>query len=210
MMVLPGFATGDGATLPLRRFLNTLGYATYAWNEGLNFGRSQALYGRLHERIATIKNNHGAAPSLVGWSLGGIISRKLAFMDHSNLRSVITLGSPFYGLNRSTNIHALLELARRVRGKTVRTEPTPQSPWQNEPAVPVPFTSLYSRTDGVVTWKTCLEPNYPLRENIHVPCSHMAFGFNPLALYVIADRLSQPVGQFAPFSPGFILSKILR
>ena len=210
VMVLPGFASGDGATVLLRHFLKKLGYQTYAWNAGFNMGHKPGLFKHLHNRIDTIQGKYGRKVSLVGWSLGGIMSRKLAFQRPEMIRSVITLGSPFYGANNSTNISALLEFTAKLRKREVLKDPEPVTPWLNEPAVPVPFSSLYSRSDGVVTWKTCLEADYPLRENIHVPSSHMAFGFNPLSLYVIADRLAQPEGEFTPFEPGPILDLILR
>ena len=210
VMVLPGFATNDSATLPLRTFLKKLGYQTYAWKAGFNMGRKPGLFDHLHNRIETIHSKYGRKVSLVGWSMGGIMSRKLTFQRPEMIRSVITLGSPIYGANNSTNISALLEFAAKLRKREVLKDPEPITPWLNEPAVPVPFSSLYSRTDGVVTWKTCLEADYPLRENIHVPSSHMAFGYNPLSLYVIADRLAQPEGHFAPFKPGPFLDRLLR
>ena len=210
VMVLPGFGSGDPATVLLRTTLKKLGYQTYSWKAGLNMGNRPGLFKHLHNRIDTITQRNGRKLSLVGWSLGGIMSRKLAFQNPEAIRSVITLGSPFYGADDSTNISALLSVTAKIRRRAVRKEPAPFKPWLNEPAIPVPFSSLYSRTDGVVTWKTCLEPDYPLRENIHVPSSHMAFGFNPLSLYVIADRLAQRDGAFTPFSPGPLLDLLLR
>jgi len=210
VMVLPGFGSGDSATVLLRTCLKKLGYQTYAWKAGFNMGYKPGLFEHLHNRIHTISNRHDRKVSLVGWSLGGIMSRKIAFQKPETIRSVITLGSPFYGANDSTNISAILEFTGRFRKRPVRKEPKPVTPWLNEPAVPVPFSSLYSRNDGVVTWKTCLEPDYPLRENIHVPSSHLAFGFNPLSLYVIADRLAQAENHFTPFSPGPLLDLLLR
>ncbi len=64
---------------------------------------------------------------------------------------------------------------------------------------PVPTTSIYSRTDGVVAWRCSLNEPGPLVENIEVPASHVGMGMNPLALYAVADRLAQPIGQWRPF-----------
>jgi hypothetical protein len=36
-------------------------------------------------------------------------------------------------------------------------------------------------------------------ENIEVSASHFGIGFNPIALYAVADRLSQPEGRWRPF-----------
>jgi len=199
VMVLPGFGTSDIATAPLRSFIRQRGYNVYPWRHGINLGNTREVRNELHEEIANIVQRHGQPISLVGWSLGGIISRHLAFRHPERIRSVITLGSPFYGAPDSTNITVLLNLARKFTGKDTLGSPKRSPQTHLEPAIAVPFSSVYSKTDGVVAWQTCLEREAPLRENIHVPCSHIGFGFNPLVRYIIAERLAQPAGQWKPF-----------
>ena len=63
----------------------------------------------------------------------------------------------------------------------------------------MPSTAIFSKTDGVVHWGACLEPETDHTENIEVPGSHCGLGFNPLVLYALADRLSQPEGTWKPF-----------
>ena len=63
----------------------------------------------------------------------------------------------------------------------------------------MPCTAIFTKTDGVVHWSTCLEPETDHTENIEVPGSHCGLGFNPLVLYALADRLSQPEGGWQPF-----------
>ena len=65
---------------------------------------------------------------------------------------------------------------------------------------PVPTTSIYSRTDGIVAWRCSLNEPGPLVENIEVHASHVGMGMNPLALYAVADRLAQPSGRWQPFA----------
>ena len=65
-------------------------------------------------------------------------------------------------------------------------------------APPVPTTSLYSRTDGIVAWQGSVQapsPDNPCTENIEVIASHLGIGLNPRALWAVADRLAQPEGQ---------------
>jgi len=64
---------------------------------------------------------------------------------------------------------------------------------------PVPTTSIYSRTDGIVSWQCSLNEASALTENIEVHASHTGMGMNPLALYAVADRLAQPAGQWRHF-----------
>lgn len=65
--------------------------------------------------------------------------------------------------------------------------------------VGVPTTSVYSRSDSIVPWRSSLLPAGPLRENIEVRGSHLGLGHNPPVLVVVADRLSQPEQVWRPF-----------
>ena len=68
-------------------------------------------------------------------------------------------------------------------------------------APPVPTTSIYSRSDGIVAWQCSLNEAGPLAENIQIQSSHSGMGMNPLALYAVADRLAQAPGQWRKFDP---------
>ena len=63
----------------------------------------------------------------------------------------------------------------------------------------VPSTSIYSKSDGVVPWQASHQESQEEAENIVVKASHLGLGFNPAALYAIADRLAQREGEWRPF-----------
>jgi extradiol dioxygenase family protein len=66
----------------------------------------------------------------------------------------------------------------------------------------VPTTSVFSRTDGIVAWQGSIQapcPKNPKTENIEVIASHIGIGLNPSAWWAVADRLSQPDGQWKHF-----------
>ena len=66
--------------------------------------------------------------------------------------------------------------------------------------LPVPTTSIFSRTDGIVNWQTCLLRPSDTAENIEVYlASHIGLGVNSAALWAIADRLAQTEGEFSQF-----------
>ena len=65
----------------------------------------------------------------------------------------------------------------------------------------VPSSALYSKTDGVVAWRSCIDDPGPERENIAIRASHCGMGHHPGALMVIADRLAQPEGRWRPYAP---------
>jgi pimeloyl-ACP methyl ester carboxylesterase len=133
---------------------------------------------RTHER-------HGGKVSLIGWSLGGVYARELAKEFPKRVRCVVTLGSPFAGHPRATNAWRFYEM---VSGQNVHD---PKLIAQLRSAPPLPTTSIYSRSDGVVAWQCSMNDDAPLAENIEVHASHIGMGMNPLAMYAIADRLRQ-------------------
>ena len=65
--------------------------------------------------------------------------------------------------------------------------------------LPVPSTAIYSRTDGIVAWQSCVEEDGPQSESIAVQSSHCGMGHHPGVLLVIADRLAQPEGTWKPY-----------
>jgi len=73
-----------------------------------------------------------------------------------------------------------------------------------QPTPPVPTTSIFSRTDGVVAWRCSLEKPGPQAENIEVVASHLGLGAHPAVLYAVADRLAQPQGEWKPFNRGLL------
>ncbi len=65
----------------------------------------------------------------------------------------------------------------------------------------MPATSIYSRTDGVAPWQTCIDGVREHAENIEVRGSHIGMGLNPAAVVAVLDRLAQPEGDWRPFAP---------
>jgi pimeloyl-ACP methyl ester carboxylesterase len=194
VLVLPGLLAGDLSTAPLRRFLRELCYDAHGWGLGLNLGPSAELSQKLDALLGRLRERHGRRVSLVGWSLGGIYARELARVRPDDVRLVITLGTPFRDISAT---HAARLVPIRPGGRPLH-EARDLRAWLRRP-LPVPTTSIYSRTDGIVHWQSCLEERGEQRENVEVACSHTGMGFHADALGVIADRLAQPEGQWRPW-----------
>jgi pimeloyl-ACP methyl ester carboxylesterase len=195
VLALPGFLASDLSMAPMRRYLSELGYDTYAWNMGRNFGGVASKRAALRERLTKIHDTTGRKVSVVGWSLGGVYARDLALQLPHMVRSIITLGSPFANDIRATNATKLYEM---LSGEGVDDVPEIREAIAGD--MPVPATSLYSRTDGIVNWHTSLLRPSATAENIEVHlASHIGIGVNPAALWAVADRLAQPEGQFKHF-----------
>jgi hypothetical protein len=111
-------------------------------------------------------------------------------------RVVVTLGTPFSGHVRATNVARAYEL---FGGVPLQHDPVRAERLRRAPAVPT--TSIYSRSDGVVAWQCSLNENAPHTENIEIHASHLGLGVNPLALYAVADRLRQDPASWKRFDP---------
>ena len=173
----------------------------HGWQLGRNVGPTDAVLDELPRELAGLVGGTGGPVSLIGWSLGGIYARELA-RDHPHLvRRVITLGSPF----------ALTDPRQSRADRTYRRHSAehagPRVPARERIAEPigVPSTAVYSRLDGIVSWRTCIELQTSLHENVEVRCGHLGFGVDPATLWLIADRLAIPAGQHRRFRPPALL-----
>ena len=200
VVLFPGLAADSLTLWPLRALCEGLGYPTVDWGRGINTGPQgdvDTWMGELADEVAALTAAQEAAASLIGWSLGGIYARELAKLHPQWVRCVITLGTPFAGAPQTTNAWRLFRL---TSGRDVKAE---SRRFQLPVAPPVPTTSIFSRSDGIVAWKGSLQKRSkanPDTENIEVIASHLGIGMNPSAMYAVADRLAQPEGAWKPFN----------
>lgn len=202
VLVLPGFMAGDVSTLVLRTYLAGLGYPVQGWRLGRNTGPSQQILDGMDDGLRDLADAHGRPVSLVGWSLGGIYARELARRHPDRVRQVITLASPF-GLadTRPDRSSRLFDTYSHMR---VAPADLPRADDVRAPLA-MPSTAVYSRSDGVVAWQTCVATPGRQSENVEVCASHCGMGHHPAAMYVIADRLAQPEDAWTPFRPPALL-----
>ena len=199
VLVFPGLVASDASTVPLRRYLIDRGYDARAWGLGRNFGPGRGTIEACFEKVRELHRETGRKVSLIGWSLGGIYAREAAKVVPEAVRTVITLGTPFNGHPKSTNAWRVYEMAS---GETADSR---IGMFNLSKAPPMPTTSIYSRTDGIVAWQCSLqeagsqEGGRGDTENIEVEASHVGLGVNPMSLYAVADRLAQPDGDWRPF-----------
>jgi pimeloyl-ACP methyl ester carboxylesterase len=197
VLVLPGLLADDASTWTLRRILRDLGYRVHGWRLGRNLGPTAATVAGLQNRLLDLQSRYDAAVSVIGWSLGGIYARTLARDTPSAVRQIITLGSPIHLAHESQS------RAGRAFNRYAHLHVVPRElPLESGvDALSVPATSIYSRCDGIVAGQACLDPPSPRAENIAVVSSHLGFGHHPAVIWAVADRLAQPLDEWAPFRP---------
>lgn len=193
VVVLPGLIAGDESTAVLRRYLVGRGYQVHGWGLGRNLGPREGIEAGMFGLLETLHAEKGLKVSLIGWSLGGAYARLLAAKRPDLVRCVVTLGSPFSAGPRSTNAWRIYE---SLSGQSAHDA----DHWKYVRATPrVPTSSIFSRSDAIVSWQGSQEQVGPQSENIEVHASHLGLGANPSVLYALADRLSQTEDNWQPF-----------
>lgn len=187
VLLLPGYRTDGASMRPLGRYLTFLGYDVYDWGQGRNNGEVERYVHTVGELAAEIRDAANSdAVTLIGWSLGGVVARETARMYPGAVREVITLGTPIVGgpkytavaqrFAESANID-LDELERKVHER-------------NSIGIRQPITAIYSRSDGVVGWRACIDTYNVHARNIEVNSSHFGLGANSRVWRLIADILA--------------------
>lgn len=204
VIVIPGFGATDHDTALLRLLIRRQGHDVQGWGLGRHLKPNHAVSETLVERVATLHRQTGRPVTLVGWSLGGLLARQLARANPEAVRQVITMGtgSRFKSFDRTS----LSEFADRfvpgwAQGAYVGVfDDTERGP------LPVPSTSIYTRSDGVSRWELCLEAEGDARENIEVRGSHIGLPVNRAVILAVLDRLAQPDDTWEPFRPPTLLA----
>jgi hypothetical protein len=200
VMVFPVFGGGPQSTAKLRNILAEAGFAAYDWGLGVDtgpgeFGLSQSLR-RLEEQVIEVFETERHAVTLLGWGLSGVYAREVAKRIDPLVRQVITLGAPF---NTAADPRRQCTMLRALEGDKGRMEAAVWHRLRQRP--PVPCTSIYSMSDGVVPWEMCVEIESPTSENIQIPAAtHQELATHPKVLEVVTHRLAQPADEWRAFA----------
>ena len=182
VLVLPALGRGDGYTERLRHHLNDRGYSAHGWKLGVNLGPSRLVLDGLVDRLQELSGRDKKI-AIVGFSLGGLFARWLALRAPDRISQIITVCSPIHDPARNfwlpiqsvLNLYAgddLGDLARQIAQD-----------------VPVPCTAMFSRDDGIVNWRACIDHGDSATA-IEIAGPHVAIARNPQAWAVITQRLA--------------------
>jgi pimeloyl-ACP methyl ester carboxylesterase len=191
VLVVPGFATDDRWTARLRGFLNAIGYQAVGWGLGRNRGNVPKLIPQVVEQTERLAQKRGRAVRLVGWSLGGYLAREAAREQPQLVERAVTLGTPIVGgptFTASAPMYVrqgydLEEIASAVLERERRP-------------IAVPVFAVYSRSDGVVAWRACIDRfDNPRVEHHEVRSSHLGMVNSPRVFRLVADLLARPLAE---------------
>ena len=198
MLLIPGFLAGDDSLAMMARWLKGTGHRPTKAAIRANVGCSSATVERLEDRLERLVDRHGQRAAIIGHSRGGSFGKVLASRRPDLVSGVVALGTPQVsplGVNRFT-LAAILTVGalgtlrvpglfshRCLVGDCCKTF------WEQADR-PVPrgvgHVAVYSRSDGIVDWKSCLDPS---AEHIEVRSSHCGMAVHPGVYGIVADSL---------------------
>ncbi|MFM9864182.1 MAG: esterase/lipase family protein [Micropepsaceae bacterium] len=184
VMVLPGFGGGDASTIVLRGLLAALGYTVSGWGLGVNRGNVEATLPKVEAQVEAFAKRTGRKVHLVGWSLGGVFAREVARDRPKLVASVVTMGTPVVGGPKYTRVGAVYSaFGANLDALEARIDE------RNRRLIKVPVTAIWSRADGIVDWRACIDPYDRDIDHVEVRATHLSLGFDPHVLRIVADRL---------------------
>jgi hypothetical protein len=206
VMVIPGLLESNICFLEMRLWLRRLGYRAMGTGMWINAECPEMVAERVSRLLSTEYAEHGRKVHLIGHSLGGLIARGIAYHSPDKIASLIMLGSPFrevkispflaFGLDfmrdhvstrRDCSQTNCFSLDCPCPGVTVMKGRFPSS---------VPETAVYSKNDGLVDWRVCMNGNS--KTDVEVRASHLGLRWNPEVYRVIAERLVMAGPQTKP------------
>ena len=187
VMLIPGFLAGDGSLATMTHWLRANGYHTRRAGMRANVACSEAACTRLEKRLEAFAEHTGERVSLIGQSRGGIFARALAVKRPELVAGVVTLGSPVVSQLR---VHPLVlaqvglvsalgtaHVPGMFRWSCLRGDCCKRFREAMTGAFPagIPYIALYSKSDGIVDWRSCLDPH---AEQVEVQASHCGMSVN--------------------------------
>ncbi len=186
VMLLPGFTWDDKALYLMRRFLNRKGYKAMGWGLGVNGGNVEETLPKVIQQIKRQVDKHEQPINLVGWSLGGYLSREAARDEPELVKQVITFGSPVIGGPKYTTV---AKSYAKLGFDVDRIEKEIEKRW--EVPISVPITTIYSKLDNIVAWEAQMDHLHDHTEHFEVKASHISLGFSPEVFRIVVTQLAK-------------------
>jgi triacylglycerol lipase len=200
VLLIPGFMAGDPSLATMTGWLRRTGHHTRKAGIRLNVACSGQAVDRLEERLEDLAEARGPV-TIIGQSRGGTFAKALAVRRPDLVAGIVTVGSPIVD---PLAIHTLVRVQVLALG-ALGTLGAPGlfrhsclagdccTEFSGELSAPlapgVGYLSIYSRTDGIVNWRACLDP--AADEHVEVRASHVGMCLNAEAYRAIATALER-------------------
>lgn len=188
VLVSPGLCNTDRSNFVLRAMLARLGYRSYPWRLGRNFGVRTVgpECEKLIARVEEIQRETGGKVTLIGVSLGGVMSRIVAHRRPDLVRAVLTISAPFAGPPSATNVWRPFQL---LTGEKIADPAVVARLAEAARPLPMPSAAIWSRSDGFVNGLICREGSEAACRAVEVRSSHLLVQMKPRVLRAVAGIL---------------------
>jgi hypothetical protein len=179
-LIVTGALSTNFGTNQMRQVLKMMGHHPYTPHAWTMFNKPEKIFHIIKAKTDYLYERYEQPITLMGWCAGGAFTRMVAHEAPDKVRQVINMGS-----------------ARK--GPTWEPLSPKHLKYTGSAPLPVPSTVIYSRTDGLNDWRNVVEDEGPQTENIEIFSSHFGMANHPHSLHILADRLNQPLGEWAPY-----------
>lgn len=218
VILFPAFGCDEKIFYPLRLHLRNRGYATYDWGLGKNLagvnlphqlddlsdnwhfdfpenydidnyaGEAGVAYlcDQACKKIETYFEQCQQPVVLIGWSLGGYIAREVARALPSQVKHVITMGAPIIGGPKHT-LAGKVFTAKGYDIDWIAKEVAKKNALPLEQSV----TTIFSKSDGIVSWEAAVDKRSPMTEHWEVDCAHLGMGINRQVWTIVEQSLEK-------------------
>ncbi len=201
VLLVPGFLAGDATLRLMSHALRAEGLRTYRSTIHANVGCTLEAAALLESRLEAIANRRGSRVQIVGHSLGGMLARGLVVRRPDLVSRIVTMGSPMLAPGAhhralTAGVDMLVRLNRAgvpgvMSAECVGGSCARQSFDESRQPVPsgVDFTAIYSRRDGIVDWRACVDPTATA---VEVTASHVGMAVDPRVIEQVVAALTTP------------------
>jgi triacylglycerol lipase len=199
VLLIPGFLAGDESLGLMTRWLRKTGHHTRKAGMRSNVDCSEATYERLAERLECLAETRGERVAIIGQSRGGNFAKVLAVRHPDLVSGIVTLGSPQLD---PFDVHPFIRAQVYAVG-TLGALGIPglfshrckwgrccESFWgdlQEPLRADVGYLSVYSKSDGVVNWRACLDSG---AEHLEIDATHIGMAVSPRAWRAVQHALA--------------------
>lgn len=192
VLLVPGFLSGDWTLTVMHGWLERIGYKAHVSGINFNVRASEHMLAGLRRRLVQIQAGDPSRVTIIGHSRGGLLGKVLAQRRPDAIEQVITLGSPLADQSDITPLtQAAVGVVRTANeigfGLRLRSEGRFAYDLRQPPAVPT--TSIYTKSDDVVNFRSCIRPDIP---SIAVWGSHNGLVINPEVYRLLGRLLTRP------------------
>ncbi len=171
LLTLPGLGATDASMAPIRRYLASRNHDAHGWGLGRNNGDVESLIERTTPVAVELAERSGRAINLLGWSLGGVLAREIARDRPDVVHRVATYGTPLTGPRHTAAVAAYSDDRLDDVDDLIRE--------REQRPITRPVLAIYSRNDGIVDWRACIDRTSPDVTHRRARSSHLAMGLDP-------------------------------